>query len=280
LVEDYDERASLIGAPVVGELVATRIAAAIANGAYRVPARSTAHHRTRAGDDARPGQMKIGIVGAGLMGRALGRCWARAGHQVAFSFSREQRRLVELAREVGHGARATSPADAVRDADVVLLAVPWKLLQDALAQAGALAGGTVLTCLIPMTPDDSALAIGHSTSGAEELARRTAANVVAIFNTIPSELISDEALVRRLQPDVVYCGDHESSKLTAARLARDAGFAPVDAGPLRIARYLEPFGLLVGQLAYEQELGPELGYQILQPRARARSGTRAGAPRD
>lgn len=209
--------------------------------------------------------MKIGIIGAGRMGHALGRRWARAGHEVAISFSRDEQKLEALAREFGHGARASTPPDAVKEADAVLFAVQWSAVDEALAQARSLSGRTMLTCTIPMTADDSELAIGHTSSGAEELARRSGANVVAMFNTITSELLRDDAEVARMRPDVVYCGDSKSAKATAAQLARDAGFNPIDAGGLRIARYLEPFGLLVAQLAYEQELGETLGYRIALP---------------
>jgi predicted dinucleotide-binding enzyme len=60
----------------------------------------------------------------------------------------------------------------------------------------------------------------------------------------------------------VYCGDHKRSKELAAELIRDVGFEPLDAGPLRIARYTEPFALLVAQLAYEGSAGPELAYRF------------------
>jgi len=73
------------------------------------------------------------------------------------------------------------------------------------------------------------------------------------------------AEVARMRPDVVYCGDEAAAKATAAQLARDAGFNPVDAGALRVARYLEPFGVLIAELAYEQELGETLGYRIVLP---------------
>jgi hypothetical protein len=60
----------------------------------------------------------------------------------------------------------------------------------------------------------------------------------------------------------VYCGDDSRSKGIAAELIHDVGFDPIDAGPLRIARYTEPFALLVAQLAYEGEGGPELAYRF------------------
>ena len=67
----------------------------------------------------------------------------------------------------------------------------------------------------------------------------------------------DRAARRKL-----YCGDDEHAKKLAAELIRDVGFDPWDAGPLRIARYTEPFALLMGQIAYEGEGGPELAYRF------------------
>jgi hypothetical protein len=86
--------------------------------------------------------------------------------------------------------------------------------------------------------------------------------VVAAFNTVPSEVLYDVYAARRKasRPSLAYCGDDRRGKRTAARLIRDVGFEPVDAGPLWIARYTEPFGLLVAQLAYERKGGPRLAY--------------------
>ena len=66
----------------------------------------------------------------------------------------------------------------------------------------------------------------------------------------------------RRRPSLLYCGDDRNAKRIAARLIRDVGFEPVDAGPLRVARYLEPFSLAVAQLAYEGNQGPEIAYRI------------------
>ena len=81
---------------------------------------------------------------------------------------------------------------------------------------------------------------------------------------MPSEVLFDvfEARRRATKPSLVYCGDDASSKQVAAQLIRDVGFDPVDAGPLRIARYTEPFTLLIAQLAYEGDQGPELAYRF------------------
>lgn len=211
--------------------------------------------------------MRIAILGSGRMGAALGTEWAAAGHTITFSYSRDPRRLEALTRATKGKALAANPAEAAETSEVILVAVPWHVLDDALAQAGPLAGKIVVTCSIPMTEDDSDLAIGHTNSGAEELARRLPdARVVAAFNTIPSELIVDpDRPSRPERPEVVYCGDDAEAKETVAGLIRDTGFEPVDAGPLRVARWMEPFGLLVAQLAYEMEPAPELGYRFLRP---------------
>ena len=84
------------------------------------------------------------------------------------------------------------------------------------------------------------------------------------FNTVPSEVLFGvfEARRKATRPSLVYCGDDSRSKKTTAELIRDVGFDPVDAGSLRIARYTEPFALLVAQLAYEGKGGPRLAYRF------------------
>jgi len=207
--------------------------------------------------------VRIGILGSGLMGGKLGTLLARTGHEVVFSYARRDEKLKRLARSAKGNARAGTPREAVRDSDALLLAVHWSRIDDVLAQAGDLAGKAVLTCSLPMNGDDTALVIGNTSSGAEELAAKIpAARVVAAFNTVPSEVLFDVYAGRRkaARPSLVYCGDDRRAKITAARLIRDVGFEPLDAGPLRIARYTEPFGLLVAQLAYERKGGPRLAY--------------------
>jgi 8-hydroxy-5-deazaflavin:NADPH oxidoreductase len=209
--------------------------------------------------------MRIGILGSGLMGGKLGTIFASAGHDVVFSYARTEQKLKRLAREAKGRARAGTPAEAAQDAAAILLAVHWSRMDDVLNQAGDLSGKVIVSCSLPMNADDSGLVLAHTSSGSEELAKRIPkARIVSAFNTVPSEVLFlvYEGRRRARRPSLVYCGDDRRSKELAAGLIHDVGFDPVDAGPLRIARYTEPFALLVAQLAYEGRGGPELAYRF------------------
>ena len=90
--------------------------------------------------------MRVGILGSGLMGGKLGTIFARAGHEVVFSYSRSERKLSALAREAGKKARAGTPAEAAQGADTLLLAVHWSRIDDVLSQAGDLSGKIIVSC--------------------------------------------------------------------------------------------------------------------------------------
>jgi len=214
--------------------------------------------------------MRIAILGSGRMGSALGHLFASAGHFVAYSFSRDAAKLERLAKSSGPRARAASPADAVRDANVVVLAALWQHMPRVLRSAGNLRGKVLIDCTMPLTPSDDALAVGHRISGAEIVARRArGALVVKAFNSIPAELLRAGVDVLPEQPAVCYCGDDARAKRVTARLIRQLGFEPVNCGALKNARYLEPLAMLVGELAYNQGKRPELGLRILR-RGRSR----------
>jgi predicted dinucleotide-binding enzyme len=211
--------------------------------------------------------MRVGILGSGSMGGKLGTLWARAGHEVVFSYSRSRKKLERLAHESGGDARAGTPREAARDSEVLLLAVHWSRVGDVLVQAGDLSGKVVVTCSLPLNEDDTELVIAHTSSGAEELARMApGASVVSALVSAPSEVLFGvyEARDKSPRPSMVYCGDDAGAKSAAARLVSDLGFGPVDAGPLRVARYVEPFTMLVGKLAYEGDGGPELAYRFVR----------------
>jgi predicted dinucleotide-binding enzyme len=210
--------------------------------------------------------MRIGILGSGLMGGKLGTLFARAGHEVVFSYARSRAKLARLARDAGEKARAGTPAEAARDADAVLLAVHWSRVDDVLSQAGGLAGTVVLTCSLPMNDANTELVVAHTSSGAEELARRVPkAAVVSAFGTVPSEVLFGvyEARRRKARPSLVYCGDDPAAKELAAGLIRDVGFDPVSAGGLENARVLEDSLKLL--LAISQAGAGQTFYRIAPP---------------
>src|SRR5579872_1230703 len=136
--------------------------------------------------------MRVGILGSGLMGGKLGTLFARAGHEVVFSYARSRDKLDKLARDAHHKARAGTPHEAVHAADAILLAVHWSRIDDVLKQAGDLASKVILSCSLPMNADDTDLVVGHTSSGMEALAKKLPeARLVAAFNTVPSEVLFD-----------------------------------------------------------------------------------------
>src|SRR6266581_4908901 len=154
--------------------------------------------------------MRVGILGSGLMGAKLGTIFARAGHEVVFSYARSERKLKMLARDAKGKARAGTPRQAAQEADAVLLAVHWSRIADVLIQAGDLSGKVIVTCSLPMNADNTELVVAHTSSGAEELAKMTPkARVVAAFQTVPSEVLFGvfEARRKARRPSLVYCGD-------------------------------------------------------------------------
>ena len=207
--------------------------------------------------------MRVGILGSGLMGGKLGTIFARAGHEVVFSYARSRKKLEQLAQEAGGNARAGTPREAGEDADALLLAVHWSRVDEVLNQAGGVAGKVMLTCSLPMNQADTELVIAHTSSGAEELAKKARGPaIVSAFGTVPSEVLFPvfDARGSGTRSNLLYCGDDDDAKEVAAGLIRDVGFEPTDAGPLRSARYIEPFSMLIARLAYEGDGGPELAY--------------------
>src|ERR1035438_8389434 len=151
---------------------------------------STTTPETRASRQTKGIVMRVGILGSGLMGGKLGTLFARAGHEVVFSYARSHKRLEGLARDAGRNARAGAPGDAAEDADALLLAVHRSRMDDVLKQAGDLSGKVIVSCSLPMNADNTRLLVAHTSSGAEELAKMLPkARVVSAFNTVPSEVI-------------------------------------------------------------------------------------------
>jgi 8-hydroxy-5-deazaflavin:NADPH oxidoreductase len=209
--------------------------------------------------------MNIGIIGAGNVGGALGRRWARAGHDVAFGIRNPQDpEVADLVKEAGKHAHATNIKDAAQSAEVVVLAVPWTAAHDALKDAGSLSGKILLDCMNPLKPDLSGLEMGHTTSAAEQVASwAPQARVVKIFNTTGFKNMENPRYPEG-PVTMFYCGDDAPAKRTAHLLASDLGFDPIDAGALTIARLLEPYAMLWIHLAHGQKLGMNIAFRLMR----------------
>jgi predicted dinucleotide-binding enzyme len=188
----------------------------------------------------------IGVIGDGNVGGALARGLKRAGHEI---------------RAVG------SDAGAVRDAaawgEVVVLAVPFGAVDSVVKIAGeALSGKTVID--VTNAIDGSMnLAVGFTTSGAEELQKKLPkSRVVKAFNTVFAQHMDTGRLGDKPLTAFV-AGDDASAKATVLGLAREIGFDAVDAGPLKNARLLEPLAYLNIQLGYGLGLGTQIGFKLL-----------------
>ena len=195
--------------------------------------------------------MKIAIIGAGNVGGSLGKAWAKAGHTIIFGVRNPGHGKTQppLA-EIGSAASAVLVPDAVRGADIIVLATPWPAVPDALAAMGDLRGKALVDCTNPLAlGGDGSLSrsIGSTTSGAEEIEHLApGVQVVKAFNTYGWENFADSSYPNAagLKPVMFYCGDHDAAKEKVHQLAADLGFEPVDTGGLGMARSLEPLALL------------------------------------
>lgn len=174
--------------------------------------------------------MRIGIIGAGRIGGNAARRFAQAGHEVLLSFARDEAALRERAQAIGERARAGTPADAAAFGDVVLLAVPWPVVPDALAQAGSLDGKVVIDATNPFGRGGWEIPAGQTSTQLHQR-QLPGAKVVKAFNTLTAGF--QVAAAGRDGADRVVlfmAGDDPDAKATVATLIRDAGFAPADLG--------------------------------------------------
>ena len=209
--------------------------------------------------------MKIGIIGCGNMGASMGKTWASKGHEVLFSYSKDQEKLRVVATAAGPKARFGTPADAVAFGEVVLLAVHWASVTDALKAAGPIRGKVLFSCCNCLKPDFSGLVLGTTTSAAEEIAKQAqAAKVVEALPPRAQILAAETPRLSGEQISTFYCGDDAAAKSVVADLLRYLDLEPVDAGPLTSARFIEPAGMLNVQLAYGMGMGPFVGIKVLR----------------
>jgi hypothetical protein len=185
--------------------------------------------------------MQIGIVGSGRIGARLGTLWAASGHEVMFSFSRDPGKLRSLAAAAGPMGEAGTPAEAAAFGQVLLLAVPYPELDAVLAEINVPPRTVVIDATNPFTREYTVVDLGAAGSAGKALAARLPeVRVVKAFNTLPAEVYDSPDRENRLA--LFLCGDDADARRVVAGLVRDAGFAPVDAGPISAASIQEPGG--------------------------------------
>jgi predicted dinucleotide-binding enzyme len=189
---------------------------------------------------------RIAIIGDGNVGSALRQGLERAHHEI---------------RAVGKNP------EKVREnatwAGIIVLAVPFAAVDDALAEIGDAADGKIIVDVTNALGPDRQLAIGFTTSGAEELQKKVPrAKVVKAFNTVFAQNMSTGE-VAGTKLSLFVAGDDDPARRVILALGRDIGFDPVDAGPLKNARWLESLGFLNIQLGYAQKMGPGIGFKLV-----------------
>lgn len=204
--------------------------------------------------------LSIAVLGAGNVGGTLGQIWSAKGHQVVFGARDPQK----TGKELGGKAEVTTNSGAVKRASVVVLSVPWPAAQAAITESGELDGKVLIDCTNPLTPDLKGLAVGCTTSAGELVASwAPRARVVKAFNTIGAPNFGN-AQFGSQRADGFYCGDDLEAKNVVRPLIDEVGLDPVDVGPLRNARLLEPLALLWIDLAINQKQGLNHGFKLLR----------------
>ena len=173
--------------------------------------------------------MKIGIVGAGRIGGNCATQFAKGGHEVKLSFARDRKKVEELASEIGERASIGTPAEAAGFGEVVVLSVPWDLIDDALEQAGSLDGKIVIDTTNQY--GSAKMPAEGQTAAAFNAARMPGARYTKSFNTLTSAFQAEVAGRPEAERVVQWvCGDDDEAKRVVIGLIADAGYAPVDLG--------------------------------------------------
>ena len=209
--------------------------------------------------------MNIAIIGAGNVGGTVGIRWARGGHRVIFGVRDPgSEKVRKLLGEAGENASAASTADAVAEASVVVLATPWDATREALAAAGNLDGKIILDCTNPLNPNLQGLALGTTTSGAEQVASwAPGAKVVKGLNTTGSDNMKDPQYGPH-RVSMFIAGDDIEAKNSVSGLIESLGFEVIDMGDLFAARYLEPLAMAWIHLAFARGYGRDFAFKIIR----------------
>jgi len=196
--------------------------------------------------------MKIGVIGSGNIGGNLGKHWAKAGHEVLFT-SRHPEQLNDLVRDAGDNAKAVSLDEAWEaDADVYLLAVPYKAI-DKLSElyAGEYGDKIIIDATNPYPERDGEMAkeVKESNRNASEYTamKFNTAKMAKAFNTIYADHLKDRAFREVDKLAVPFAAQDQESKQVTQKLIEDIGFDSVYIGELKDTGIMDPDQKIYGK---------------------------------
>jgi NADPH-dependent F420 reductase len=210
--------------------------------------------------------MKIAMIGSGNIGKSIGAWAAKAGYDVTFT-GKTKEHAEAAATAAGHDAAHAPLHRAIETAEMVVLAVPYKEVKDLLDDISPLLDGKIVVDVTnPLKADYTGLAVGFTTSAAEEIAKLAPrAKVVKAFNTVfASVYASQNPVLNGNKISIFVAGDDAAARQEVIDLAVNLGFDGVDAGPLTSARVIEPLAMLNIMLGYQQKLGTAIGFSLLR----------------
>ncbi len=209
--------------------------------------------------------MKIGIIGTGRLGSALGKMWAEKGHSIVFG-SRDPDKAKKLATSIGSNASGGTYEETVKFGDIIILAVPWSGAKESIKIAGDLSGKIIVDSTTTAAPHLGGALISVTPSAAEKVAKwAEGADVVKVVHTIGVDSLNKLQFGTQ-QASLFICGDNLEAKSKVKKLGVDLGFDVIDAGSLKNARLIEPLAMLWIDLAYNQGMGTDIAFKLLRRR--------------
>jgi 8-hydroxy-5-deazaflavin:NADPH oxidoreductase len=205
--------------------------------------------------------MRIAVIGAGSVGATLGQAWLKRGEDAVWGLRNPaDPRYAALPKQ-----RVKAPAEAAKNADIVVIATPWSATEAAVKGLGSLVGKIVIDCTNPlgMGPDGLQLVLGLNTSAGEQVASWSpGASVFKTLNTTGASNMA-KAADYPVKPVMLVAGDDAGRKPVVMELVGKLGFEPVDAGPLKNARLLEPFAMLWIDQAMKRGRGRDFAFALV-----------------
>jgi predicted dinucleotide-binding enzyme len=198
-------------------------------------------------------RMKIGMIGSGNVGSALGSVWAKAGHEVMFS-SRTLENDKALAQKLGANVRAGTPQEAAAFGEVLVLSVPYRALPELGKQlAGELKDKVVIDACNPYPNRDGEIANWAREQGAGLASAELlpGARLVRAFNAVGAARMGS-AHRDSSRKGMPIAGDDKQAIEIASRLIREIGFEPVLIGGLAMGKYLMPGTPLAGERSADE----------------------------